>query len=208
MHIGLSTLTIVRHPKPQIASGVCYGHFDIPAQPKHLQECVNTLGSALVPQRIEHVVTSDLQRCQSYAQALGLPYQVNPIWRERNFGDWEGKSWDSIDRRALDAWAGDPYFFAPPNGESLWQMLQRILIGLDGLPTNSLIIAHAGVARCFDLLLNGKNIYAGASLDYGLGRQFKWNRQWWPHRYGAEGALLQQLATAHRGHGVAYRDST
>lgn len=207
MLTGLNTLTIVRHPKPQIAAGICYGHLDIPACPEHLASAAKALAPNLIARRIEHVEASDLQRCQALANTLPYPFTSKSIWRERNFGDWEGQSWDSIDRLALDAWAKDPYFFAPPNGESLWQMLQRLLTGLQNLPTHSIVIAHAGVARCFDLLLNGKNIYAGASLDYGLGRQFKWNRQWWPHRYGAEGALLQQLATAHRGHGFAHRDS-
>ncbi|WP_158584002.1 histidine phosphatase family protein [Salinibius halmophilus] len=197
----MKRLIIARHPRPVIQPGVCYGQLDVNAQEDHLQLVAQHLTSALRPFRVQHVISSDLYRCQALAEQLPYQYVISPLWRERSFGSWEGQTWDDIGKSALDNWANDPFFFAPPNGESLWDMLKRILLALALLPNHSLVIAHAGVVRCLDLLLTGKNIYANASLDYGMYRQFEWNPTWWPHRYGAEGALLQQLAIAHRGHG-------
>lgn len=194
-------LLVVRHPMPVIAQGTCYGQLNIPAHTDHLQQVVQRLTPALLPFNICHVVSSDLIRCQQLAERLPFTFSASSLWRERHFGSWEGQSWAQINKAQIDLWVADPFFFAPPGGETLWQMLNRMLTGLAQLPDHSLLIAHAGVVRCLDLLLTGKNVYADQSLGYGMYKQFEWNPAWWPHRYGAEGALLQQLVTAHWRHG-------
>ena len=46
---------------------------------------------------------------------------------EMNFGDWEGRPWDSIPRLEIDAWAADVAGYAPPGGESPRDLQRRAL---------------------------------------------------------------------------------
>ena len=45
---------------------------------------------------IDRVISSDLRRCTQTADALGMPYELDPRLREFDFGDLAGKKWDEI----------------------------------------------------------------------------------------------------------------
>ena len=43
-----------------------------------------------------------------------------PSWRESNFGEWEGKTYEDVEKDMdYRTWIDDPYEYAPPGGESL-----------------------------------------------------------------------------------------
>jgi len=68
-----------------------------------------------------------------------------------DFGDWEMTPWDRIQREALDGWAADPLGYAPPQGESVGQMQERVQgfvteTRRQGLERAALVI-HAGVMK-------------------------------------------------------------
>lgn len=193
-------LSIIRHPKPQVAANTCYGQLDLPVGEIELAATCARLQGALTPLAGQRVLTSDLQRCWRLAEALGISATPSPLWRERHFGQWEGKHWDQISPQAVDQWLHDPWHFAPPKGESLWQMFKRLLTALAGIEENTLVFCHAGVAKCLDVLLAHKALYEGESLGYGEVRQYRLEKSWWPRRYGTEGALLQKLAATHWWH--------
>ena len=97
------------------------------------------------------VIASPLRRARRLAEALLPQIRIDERLSEIDFGDWEGKAWDDIDRAALDRWAADVLGFVPPGGESVAQLQSRVidfakeLRGLE-IPRVALV-THAGVIR-------------------------------------------------------------
>lgn len=137
-------LHLIRHPKPLIEPGICYGQLDIPAEsPEPLLENLRRQIPAHVP-----VWSSPLQRCRTLAAALHPAPQFDPRLMEMNFGEWEGLPWDDVPRHELEKWAGDVEHFAPPGGESALQVQQRVLSFFEKKYFDEVaIVTHAGVIR-------------------------------------------------------------
>ena len=141
-------LYLIRHPAPQVAAGVCYGRTDLP-----LAEDVAAAAARIVPQLPAHLpmFTSPLQRCRQLADALHPAARSDPRLLEMDFGTWEMTPWNQIQREALDGWAADPLGYAPPRGESVGQMQERVQSFVaetrrQGLERAVLVI-HAGVMK-------------------------------------------------------------
>ena len=146
-------LYLIRHPRPDINAGICYGQTDISVLGDDLQQAVNTL-STMIPDECE-LWSSPLSRCKNLAEAL----HHSPIYDERlkeiNFGDWENKSWDEIGKSAIEQWAANIAHFVPPNGESVAELRARVADFLKYLPKNKsvVIVTHGGVMRAIVGLL-------------------------------------------------------
>ncbi len=112
------------------------------------------------------IYSSDLSRCVETAEILAehthTPLLVDQRLRERNYGDWEGKTPDEVfqdDPELLVAYRKDPILVAPRNGETglevycrtvsfLYDLLQSHSEGVLG------IVAHGGtVATLLSALL-------------------------------------------------------
>jgi broad specificity phosphatase PhoE len=85
---------------------------------------------------------------------LNICPEHDAIWREVNFGAWEGRMWDDIrndDPDALAAWLNDFLTVAPPGGESFHQVQSRVVSALRRIDPvrsdNLLVVTHAGVIR-------------------------------------------------------------
>lgn len=135
---------LIRHPRPLIESGICYGQLDI--------DCEDPLpiAAALKPLLPEGtpVISSPLRRARKLAEALDPLARIDHRLSEINFGEWEGQSWGNIDRAALDAWAADVLGFTLPGGESVAEMQRRAIdfaASLDG--PHVVLVTHAGVMR-------------------------------------------------------------
>jgi len=137
-------LHLVRHPKPAIAPGICYGRLDISAE--NVAAVAACLRDELPPGL--PVWSSPLRRCRDLATLLHLVPLFDERLAEMNFGDWEGRPWDSIPRAEIDAWALDVAGYAPPGGESPLLLQQRALAFVAGLAVpEAVIVTHAGVIR-------------------------------------------------------------
>ena len=105
------------------------------------------------------VITSPLRRCLSFASAWGQEQKtevvVEPDWREVDFGVWEGKSAEEIERLqpgALEGYYADPAGFTPPHAESYTCFVTRVQQAWESLlmnygGQNVLVVTHAGVIR-------------------------------------------------------------
>jgi len=82
-------------------------------------EQAQRLGSRLAPVRIARILASDLARAAMTAEAVraatGASLEFDPELHERNFGDWRGRSYDSL---GFDPFAEG---LSPPSGES-WEV--------------------------------------------------------------------------------------
>lgn len=137
-------LHLIRHPKPIIEPGVCYGQRDIPAE--NAAAVAEHLALQL-PSGLP-VFSSPLQRCRELASCLSPIPVFDPRLMEMAFGDWEGRPWTAIPRAELDAWAADVAGFAPPGGESPTALQQRALAFVASLNVpEAVIVTHAGVIR-------------------------------------------------------------
>jgi alpha-ribazole phosphatase len=71
--------------------------------------------------------------------------------QELDFGEWEGKTWDTVDQQALQAWMDDYVNICTPGGESMTQMYTRVKAFWDELGSSGhrkvAIVTHAGVMR-------------------------------------------------------------
>ena len=89
-----------------------------------------------------------LRRARRLAEGLADNVRIDDRLAEINFGDWEGKRWDDIERKAIDAWATDVSGFTPPGGESVADLQRRVLDFADSLDCSRVVlVSHAGVLR-------------------------------------------------------------
>lgn len=141
-------LYLIRHPRPAVAPGICYGQTDLGLAESAI--AVAKRLRPLLPQNFT-LYASPLARARLLAEALGTP-QLDPRLKEIYFGDWEGRSFDDIGQAALDAWVAEPLDFAPPGGESPRSMAARALDFLADLraapPAPAVVVvAHGGPLR-------------------------------------------------------------
>lgn len=117
------------------------------------------------------IVASPLTRCRRLAelvaQARDLPLEIDPRISEMNFGRWEGRSWLSIPRHELDAWARDLLGARPHGGESPSLLAERVGEALrDVGPEPTLWVTHSGVVRAVCALADLQKGW-NTSLDFG-----------------------------------------
>ena len=193
-------LWLLRHAQPLIASGVCYGQLDVPADPQATWQAGQQLARQLPAQAV--VRCSPLQRCVQLAEVLDVPptrLQYDARLQEMNFGDWEGQPWNAIGRTAVDAWSQDLYGHAPGGGEALAQMLERVRAALhdswlhdSARGTRPVVwVTHAGVIRCVHWLLHYGRAQPSAT-DWQLPAPGFGQATHWP--WQAHHAALQALA--------------
>ena len=154
-------LWLVRHARPLIDAGVCYGATDMPADTQHTVATATQL-APLLPQGLT-LWTSPLQRCSALADQLlvlrpDLFLRTDARLREMDFGCWEGLRWDAIPRSAYDDWTAN--FGAARFGgkESVNELLQRVAAAraeVQALGQDAVWVTHAGVLRAMGLLEQG-----------------------------------------------------
>jgi alpha-ribazole phosphatase len=143
-------LILVRHPQPQVASGICYGSSDLPAAPDDVERVhAALLASASIPPDAP-LYSSPLQRCTALAYRLGTP-TLDARLAEMDFGAWELRSWDDIPRAEVDDWAADVAHYRPGGGENVLEVAARVAAfhaEIMRLPHQHVaIICHAGTMR-------------------------------------------------------------
>jgi broad specificity phosphatase PhoE len=117
-------------------AGRYQGHRDIPlGELGRLQ--AQLVGERLAAEAIDTCVVSDLSRARETAATILSSRPVVPTvtsaLRELGFGAWEGLGSREIAPRfpaAWEAWIRDPVTSSPPDGETLQQLLDRMLWAL------------------------------------------------------------------------------
>lgn len=140
---------LVRHDRPQMAPGLCYGASDVPLAIAPAQTLARV--GARLPQGLP-VYASPLQRCAALARALSDTVHWHDGLREIDYGTWEMQPWDALD---VQGWADDPFGYAFPGGESVPAFLARVRAALAHLPPDVLVITHGGVIRAALHILQG-----------------------------------------------------
>jgi alpha-ribazole phosphatase len=154
-------VVLIRHPAPLIAPGVCYGRLDIPLHPTSAPDVTRITADPAL-RGIARAWTSPARRCRAVADAIaGAALTIDDRLQELDFGDWEGRAWDSVDRACLDRWAADPLSFAPPGGESGRAIIARVQAFAADLRTegrNCAVVSHGGPLKILGALLQGRPV--------------------------------------------------
>jgi alpha-ribazole phosphatase len=179
----VTKIYLIRHGETEGAETKRYkGHIDVPLSGNGIRQMervaeyisakVRKRGSAEVTVRravplqnvndsglLSAVYCSDLSRAVKSAEIIAAPHGLKPVvmteLRERNFGAWEGMTFDEIRERWPDefkAWARNPLAFSPIRGESTIEVKSRALKAFKAIteerPNGDIaIISHGGVNR-------------------------------------------------------------
>lgn len=147
-------LYLVRHARPAVDDGVCYGSTDLPVPPYEQQEALEKLISAL-PVRVP-IFSSPLQRCRILASTLANALDAGEVildsrLAEMHFGAWEMRAWDAIARREIDEWAANLLEYRPGGGETVLEVAQRVRAFYEDLCSrqwgSAILVCHAGTIR-------------------------------------------------------------
>ena len=131
-----------------VDSGICYGRSDL-ALADDPVACAQRLRDQL-PDHVP-LFTSPLRRCLALAQALRARPLVDARLIEMDFGAWEMQPWNGIGRDQIEAWRADPLDYAPPGGEPVAALRQRVRAFLDACRHEGAdeiaAVSHAGVMK-------------------------------------------------------------
>jgi len=123
-------------------------------QMEGVSEYIVRIGSELTA-----VYGSDLSRSAKSAEIIARPHSPSPILihslREKNFGAWEGMSFEEIQERypeEFKAWSENPLLFSPVRGESTVEVRERVVKAFHEIIENHrgehiAIVAHGGTNR-------------------------------------------------------------
>jgi len=117
----VSRLFLIRHGETEGNALRIVQHPHVPLSPRGLVQA-ERLARRLAAEGIARIVASDYARAVATAEhlqrATGAPLVIEPLLRERNFGDLRGRPYAEL---GFDMFEPD---YAPPNGET-WPMFHE-----------------------------------------------------------------------------------
>ncbi len=145
-------LLLIRHPKPDVTKGLCYGQSDVPllAGWQNDAQAIKTWLEHYHGDVAWQSYHSPLSRAALLAQAVMSDSQEVAALAELDFGSWENICWSDISRAEIEQWSNDLENATPYGGESLAMLSQRVLDWLT--PTlkanqDTILFTHAGVIK-------------------------------------------------------------
>jgi len=149
----VSRLVLVRHaePTPDVRWR-CYGTLDVELSERGREQAA-ALAATLRDEPIDLVVSSPRLRAVQTAAALGRPVEVDDWLCELDFGDFEGRTYDELEREEpelFERWMAAPTTVRFPNGESYPDLLGRATAALADIRAraeNAVVVTHGGVIR-------------------------------------------------------------
>jgi 2,3-bisphosphoglycerate-dependent phosphoglycerate mutase len=155
-------IILIRHGETDWnATGRLQGHSDTPLNAVG-REQARRAARRLTGEPVQALYSSDLARSLETAmiigQELGLPVMTSPQLRERRYGVWEGLTPAEIQTRYPEQfvqWRARSMDFAPPQGETVAQLLTRAFTELQAIARRHVgevvaVITHGGL--CYVLL--------------------------------------------------------
>jgi alpha-ribazole phosphatase len=155
----MSEILFIRHAETDMAGTFC-GHSDPELNERGYAQIVDLI-DRLRGEDIAKIYASDLRRAFITAQALADSFAVEvkvcPFLREINFGRWEGRKWENIQRQDesyTGRWIANYPHLSAPGGEDFAAFKQRVLEGMRLLLREAQIgdrkiavVTHGGVLR-------------------------------------------------------------
>jgi alpha-ribazole phosphatase len=182
----------IRHPRPEVPLGVCYGNSDVKPDKASLEEAAQKARFKLNGAQAEVCYSSPLSRCIMLAGRLIEEDRIiiSERIREANFGRWEMVAWADIPADEQQVWGEDFINCKIHGGESFRDVQKRMLIFLDEVVqtsySNILVVTHAGLLRALLAHLleaSPRKIFA-IHINYGDVICLEWhNKEYYKVRY-------------------------
>lgn len=157
--------------------GRCYGASDVGLSAEG-RAAARALAPRCAALGVTRLHASPLRRARFLAgligRELGLPVAIIPALAERDFGAWEGQSWDAIHAAEGDSMMGmieAPGSFRPGGGETTEELARRALGWFHTLRPGEVVLAvtHGGPVAALRGRLGGLPPRAWLGLVPGLG---------------------------------------
>lgn len=154
----MTEVILIRHAEAE-GSGRYLGRRSDPPLSARGRAQAEALARWLAGERLAAIYSSPLRRALETARTVAAPHRL-PVetvadLAEMDFGLWDGLSYQEIEAREperLAHWLADPVAVAPPEGESLAEMGQRVINAFEAIVTRHpgetmTIVTHGGPAR-------------------------------------------------------------
>ncbi len=177
-------LFVVRHGRTEAnASGLLLGRADPELDDVGRRQAAQI--AAVIPEGAT-VVSSPLARCRQTAAAIVSEDQIaiDERFIELDYGDFDLQPLSEISAETWAEWRADPNF-APPNGESLNALGERVWAGLGDL-------AEAAVTGDVVVVAHVSPIKAAVAWALGVGMDISW-------RSHVAQASIVRIAVSERG---------
>jgi broad specificity phosphatase PhoE len=162
---GAAQLLVIRHGQSRWnAQGRGHGWGDPPLSSLGEDQARGAVPGLATQDLSPGVVASDLVRARRTAELVAEPLDLGPIdttsdLREHDIGEWDGKTWEEIERDwpgAKDAWVAEQ-IDTPPGGEPRAAFHERVERAVRKLADDRpggryLVVAHGGVVRTLERL--------------------------------------------------------
>lgn len=195
---------MIRHTRPDVPEGLCYGRRDVGLDGSDLAACVPRIAQQLP--RGMPIHSSPATRCTQLADLLanetgGLLAGTDARLHEMDFGDWEGRLWRELPMQETQRWTSDIVRETPPNGENFMAMWARVAdfyqatmyAALEQGAPRIAIVAHAGSLKV--MLMQAMRLapaqYAAFDLAQGRVSRLDVNR-------GPDGAPYEKVMFLNR----------
>ena len=155
----MTRLVLIRHGEVHARwRGCCYGASDIGLSARGLAQSRRAAAAAaplFAAKSPPQLFSSDLRRAQRLTALIeaqtGVHAIVSSALRERDFGDWEKRTWDEIYAETGDAMDGmvrAPASWRPPGGETTFEMRDRVMAFLTQAlkpgSSGAVVVGHGG----------------------------------------------------------------
>ncbi|MCK5386385.1 MAG: histidine phosphatase family protein [Gammaproteobacteria bacterium] len=149
-------IDLIRHGEPEGGRAFRGHSINDPLSEKGWQQMWDAVGKN---SPWDQIITSPLERCQAFAEALmdvyKIPCDTEENFKEVGFGSWEGRTPDEIKEDNLKEYQDfylDPVNCRPAGAENLNDFIQRVTKAYEQTiekhkGKHILIVAHAGVNR-------------------------------------------------------------
>ena len=162
---------LIRHTTPLLTPGLIYGRSEVLLTETFEQEW--EVIQQQLPEGFDIVYSSPALRCTELAKRIIPDFQTDHRLTELNFGEWEGKTWDTVDQVQLQFWMNDFVNVTVPGGESMLQMFERVKEFWHELASNprqkTAIVTHAGVIRLILSLVRQVPLASVFEIKVGYG---------------------------------------
>lgn len=142
---------LIRHTQVNLPEGICYGFSDVDVSENFEEDTASILKKINIDKSFI-TFSSPLIRCIKLSKLIGTDeLYIDERLKEINFGDWELKKWNEIDRLEIEKWSNDYVSNNCPAGESFSDLYKRVIeFYNDILLINKdiIVVTHGGVIRC------------------------------------------------------------
>jgi alpha-ribazole phosphatase/probable phosphoglycerate mutase len=153
----MTEIVLIRHVETNLAGTFC-GHLD-PDLNAVGERNLRSVIEEVEPLGIARIYSSDLRRASRTAtvisEQIGVPVELRSGLREMHFGQWEGLTWNQIERtypREAELWVREFPERPAPDGEAYRDFVARVeaefgLVIAQQRNAPSAVVTHRGVMQ-------------------------------------------------------------